>query len=424
MTHRAFALMAAALSFSSSVSANSGNVVTEWNAIAAQNMTGGNPLPHLREFAILHVAIYDSVMSICDDYQPYRYAISSSKQASAEAAAITAAHDVLVSFHPANSPAFDATYAERIGALSDRSATAEGVAVGHRVASAVLAARALDNFDVSPPIVVDGTLPYQWRRTPPAFADPLAPQFATVTPWVIRNAVQFLPKPPPALESHRYARDLNEIKAVGSVASDVPEDRRDLVRFYLISSAVFWNDVARQLSAESPSDLARTARIFAILNTSLMDSYIGAWYAKFKVYFNWRPITAIRLAGTDSNSRTEPDPLWDAFQPTPAHPTYPSGHAVAAGSASHGLIHFFGNGRHSLTMTSPTAPAVTLRYTRLRDIVDDVYDARIYMGAHFRFDMEAGEKLGMQTAQFCLRNAFGPARGNHDEDIELDDWRP
>jgi hypothetical protein len=244
---------------------------------------------------------------------------------------------------------------------------------------------------------------------------PLVPHFASVTPWVIEEAAQFLPKPPPALTSRRYARDFNEVKTVGALNSTArPQDRTDVALFHTVSHAMFWNEVARQLWAADPLGLSRTARLFALLNTAFMDAYIGAWHAKWNVYFNWRPVTAIRLADTDGNPRTEPDPAWDSLLPTGPHPTYPSGHAVGSGAASHVLQRFFGRSGHSLTLTSPdTAPGVTLHYDNLRDVVDDVQDARVYLGIHFRFDLEAGIRQGTQTARYVFQSAFRPL--GHDD---------
>jgi hypothetical protein len=391
-----------------------GQVIFDWNVIASQNMSGST-LSDIREFATLHVAIYDAVVSITQDHQPYQFAVSAPPGASAEAAAVAAAHMVLVAFHPSHVLQLDAHYASALAAILDGQPKIDGVAVGEQVAIAVLAARTNDGFTNLPPTIPDGTEPYEWRRTPPGFAPPLVPHFATVTPWVIEEAAQFLPKPPPALVSRRYARDFDEVKAVGALNSAArPQDRTDVALFHTLSHSVFWNDVARQLWVAEPLSLSRTARLFALLNTTFMDAYIGAWHAKWNVYFNWRPITAIRLADTDGNQRTTSDPAWDPLLPTPSHPTYPSGHAVGSGAASHVLQRFFGRRGHSLTLTSPeTAPGVTLHYEDLRDVVDDVQDARVYLGIHFRFDMQAGIRQGTQTARYVFQSAFRPL-GNDD----------
>jgi hypothetical protein len=241
---------------------------------------------------------------------------------------------------------------------------------------------------------------------------------------VIKNAAQFLPKPPPKLESRRYARDFNEVKTVGSVNSDSPQDRKDVANFHVLSHALFWNDVARQLSAEQPMRVSKSARVFAALNTAMMDADIGSWHAKWNVYFNWRPVHAIRLADTDGNDLTEADPGWESLQPTGPHPTYPSAHADGSGASFYVLKTFFGNYGHSLILISPTtAPGVILKYHNLRTVVEDIHDARIYLGVHFRFDMEAGHRQGIETARFVLRNAFRSNSYNDDES-EAEEWEP
>jgi PAP2 superfamily len=424
MKHNSSTLFLAALMILGGPRAARPDVVVEWNAIAAAQLSGGNPLPHTREFSILHVAIYDAVVSITGDYRPYGFAVKANPHASAEAAAIAAAHDVLVSLHPTAAGILDAQYARSLDTIRDGRGKIEGICVGRQVAAAALAARSADGFNAPPPDIPDGTLPYQWRRTPPAFAPPLVPQFASVTPWVIKNTTQFLPKPPPKLESRRYARDFNEVKTVGSVNSNSPQDRKDLALFHLMSHALFWNDIARQLSADQPMTLSNSARIFAALNTAFMDSYIGAWHAKWNVYFNWRPVHAIRLADTDSNDKTEADPGWDSLAPAGPHPTYPSGHSVGSGASFYVLKRFFGNYGHSLTLTSPTAPGITLKYHSLRSVVEDVHDARVYLGVHFRFDLEAGHRQGLETAHFVLRNAFRSNASEDDETQDAEEWRP
>ena len=170
--------------------------------------------------------------------------------------------------------------------------------------------------------------------------------------------------------------------------------------------------------------LSKSARAFAAFNTAMMDADIGCWHAKWNVYFNWRPVTAIRLADTDGNDRTEADPGWNSLQPAGAHPTYPSAHADGSAASFYVLKTVFGNYGHSLVLTSPTtAPGVTLRYCNLRAIVEDIHDARVYLGVHFRFDLEAGHLQGIKTARFVLRNAFR-SNTDDDDDCESEEWEP
>jgi hypothetical protein len=207
--------------------------------------------------------------------------------------------------------------------------------------------------------------------------------------------------------SPRYVRAFDEVKEAGAEFSPTrTPDRTDRALFHALSHAVFWNDVARQLCAQRELGLSETARLFALLNAAFMDAYIGTWYAKWYVYFNWRPITAIQLADDDGNPRTTADPAWVPLSITPPHPTYPSGHAVGAGAAAYILERFFGKNGHAIIVSSPTAPGVTLYYDRLKTIVDEVLDARVDAGIHFRFDGTAGVVQGRQTAKFVFTRAF------------------
>ena len=181
------------------------------------------------------------------------------------------------------------------------------------------------------------------------------------------------------------------MKAVGGVDSEKrPSDRADVARFFAaVQSQAAWNPIARQIAAARRTSLSDNARLFALLNMAMNDALIAVMDTKYHYTF-WRPETAIRLGDTDDNPETEPDAGFKPFLPTPCHPSYPSAHASSSYAAREVLERLFGDGRHFVTLSSPAVPDVLLRYQRLEQITDDIDDARIYGGMHYRGDQRAG----------------------------------
>lgn len=209
---------------------------------------------------------------------------------------------------------------------------------------------------------------------------------------------------------------------VGGVNSALrTDDRADVARFYAAATpAQVWNQVARQLSAAEGESLAANARTFALLNMAINDSSISVFETKYHFNF-WRPVTAIRTADTDGNARTEPDSGFTPFIPTPAFPAYPSAHASGSSAARYVLKRIFGERRHSLTLSHSALPGVTLQYANLRQITDDIDDARVYSGIHFRFDQEAGTSMGRAVGAYVFKHHLRCASSRRCEDDERDE---
>ena len=211
--------------------------------------------------------------------------------------------------------------------------------------------------------------------------------------------------PPPALQTGLYALDYEEVKLLGSLNSPYrPQDRSDVARFYAATSPVqTWNPAARQASAAQGMTLSENARIFALLGMAMADGSIAAFDTKYH-YELWRPLTAIRNGDIDGNGLTDPDPNWLPLIPTPAFPSYASGHATLSGAARKVLEQSFGRNGHDVTLTNPNLPSIVLNYTSWDEITDDIDDARIYGGIHFRFDQEAGSLQGRKVGLYLLEN--------------------
>ena len=208
-------------------------------------------------------------------------------------------------------------------------------------------------------------------------------------------------RPPPALRSARYTRDYDEVKRVGDVASsERPKDRADVARFYEPDWIVpIYFSAARQVSLAQGKTLAENARIFALLGMAIYDAMVACFDSKY-FYDYWRPVTAIHLGHTDGNHETDADANWAPFVFTPPFPSYPSGHASFGGAARHVLERIYGADGHAITLVSPFVPDVVLHYTSWKQITDDIDDARIYGGVHYRFDQEEAARQGRRVGAY------------------------
>ena len=383
------------------------DAVTDWNAIMQATVATSNAFVQARSAAIVQLAVFDAVNSITGKYRPYLAIISAPPGASPEAAAVAAAHRTLVTLYPAATAALDVAEAVSSSAISDGQAKTEGVAVGEAAASAILALRANDGSGLVVPYT-PGSDPGDWQPTPPAFAPALLPSWGQVTTFGILNGAQFRSAPPPLLGSARYARDFNEVKLVGDVNSSArPQDRTNVARFYIIAAVQVYNPAARQVSIAQEKTLSQNAHDFALLAMAVCDGLISSMETKY--YYNrWRPVTAIRAADTDGNTNTEPNTGWVPLITTPPFPSYPSAHASAGGAARRILERLYGKDGFQITLTSPTAPNVTLYYTAWKQITDDIDDARIFGGIHFRYDQEGGAQQGWKVGSYIFETQLLP----------------
>src|SRR6185503_10018597 len=208
---------------------------------------------------------------------------------------------------------------------------------------------------------------------------------------------QFRSAGPDPLTSRRYARDFDEVKAYGSAAADSPRsaDQTHMARYWAENPPGTWTRVFRTLSAQQGLSLAENARLYAMLYTSGADALITVWDDKDHYMF-WRPITAIRRADTDGNPLTDKDETWLPLIPTPPYPDHPSGHAGLSGSFVATLQDFFGTDRIGWTDTNNAG--LMRSFTRFSQAIDEVVDARVWSGIHFRNTDEQGARIGRQVA--------------------------
>ncbi len=407
------------------------DVVLDWNGIAVSAFSGQSPFAQARFMAIVQLAVFEAVNAIEGDYKPYLGTVIAPPGASPDAAAVTAAYKVLKNYVPLT-PNLDLTYAASLALIPNGPGKTAGVAVGEAAATQMIANRLLDGS--SPPqfYLPTSTDPGVWQLTPscPA-AGGINFQWQNMTPFGVPSApgsqawiAQFAPAPPPTLTSKRYTRDYDEVKRVGNVSSslaDRPQDRADVARFYAASSPSFvFNLAARQVAATEGSSRSKNARVLALLNMASNDSLVASFWTKYH-YKLWRPETAIFEGSVDGNPKTDGDITFKPYILTPCFPSYPSNHGSGSNSAAEILERAFGNGHHAITMENAAVPGLTFHYTRFSQITEDISDARIYGGIHFRFDQEAGAELGRTIAAYEDRHNFRRVKhGDHDGDGDDD----
>jgi hypothetical protein len=402
-----------------------GDAVLDWNAnagqaaIAACIAPDGNPLLESRMYAMMHVAVHDALNAIDRRSDPYVFHGRTRRPASPDAAVATAARDVLVpllSELPASFPqecieagiaSVEADYAAALGAIPDNAAKTRGMRKGEMAAEAILALRASDGSDTPlvDPAYPQGTEPGEYRFTPGTpFA--FAPGWADVTPFVLRDSSQFRAPPPYGVTSRRYTKDFREVKRLGGDGTSTPSDRTDdqteIALFWVGSSPLQWNQIARTVSADRELDLWENARLFGLLNLAMADGYIGSFETKY-LYNFWRPVTAIQLAGTDGNPNTSPNPTWTPLVTTPPVPDYDSAHSVEGGAAAQVLRRFFGTDDISFETCSLTLPAgstcddpspVTRSFSSFSEAAEENAFSRVLVGFHFRKACEVGVQHG------------------------------
>jgi PAP2 superfamily len=400
--------------------------VAAWNAISemAVKAAGDPPPVAALDFAIVHLAIYDAVESIDGRYEPY-YTHDPGATGSLSAAAAKAGHDILVGLYPLQSATLDAAYANFL-ATNGVDPLDPGTAVGALAAANILALRSNDGrFPPNQLPFLGSTAIGKWRPTPsllpgspPSNAPGLTPWVASVRPFTMKSDWQFRADPPPDLSSEHWARDYNEVKAVGALQSATrTAEQTDIAYFWADSGPVLWQNALRYISGSYLNDIGDSARMYALSEAALADAQIACWDSKY-FYDFWRPITAIRLGDQDGNPLTDVDPNWQPLIDTPNFPEYPSGHAAISGAISHMLQLFFGSDVLIFQMTTTNAMALqkTRTFATLSQAEQEVVDARVYSGIHYRNSDTTARRQGRHVANWTFRHYFRPVDRDHDED--------
>ena len=361
------------------------DAVTDWNVKTAEIIAEaklGTP-PAVRVMALVQTAAYEAAKSAGSD-------------ASIEAA-IAAAHlATLVKLLPAQQPAIEAAYATVMAGIPEGSAKVLGADAGRRAAAMVLAARASDT------VAAESYRPFTAAGTYVPTAPAAAPQWGQRKPWLMAHAGEFRAPPPPALGTQAWARDYNEVKAIGAKASSVRSaEQTDIARFWEYSLPSIYHGVVRSVAATPGRDVVRNAKLFAAVAQAMDDALIAVFEAKYHYNF-WRPATAIRNGDIDGNEATDRDASWASLIDAPMHPEYPSGHSILAGAVGAVLQAEIGKGATPvLTTTSPTAKNAARKWASVTDFTREVSDSRVYAGIHYRSALDAGTEMGRQIGELA-----------------------
>jgi hypothetical protein len=400
------------------------DVIGDWNAIAQAETVLIRPTAHgqSRGMAMVQGAVYDAVNAIDHGHRPYLLEGSFQPFGSQDAAAATAAHDVLVEIvDPARVAALDTAYAATLAGIADGPIEDEGVEAGQAAAQVMLDARDGDGFlaAFSPTI---GTDAGDWRP----IGWPSAPVFdpdgwvGELEPFLIESPSQFLSNGPNALTSGVYTKDFDEVKELGSLTSTTrTTDQTTAAIFWQFPPIALWNRLARELSASGRFglDTADQARLYAMINLASVDGAIACWYEKYYWSF-WRPRAAIREADTDGNPRTVADPNWESlFHPsmgaglaTPPFPDHPAGHGCVSGATLYTFREFFGTDKVEFDVHSGRFPGQPRHFDRFSQAIDEIVGARVWGGIHFRTAVVEGAAVGKKVAHWLRQNYFEPTR--------------
>jgi hypothetical protein len=381
------------------------NVITDWDAKAVAFVAPvAAGAPGQRELAMVHIAMFDAVNSIERRYRPYLFQPATPKTASQEAAAAAAAAGVLVGLHPDLAGEIKPALANYLAGIADGDAKSDGVRVGETVAAKVLQARANDGAN-APDSYRPKTKPGAYVPTPIMVAS----TWPNIVPFVMANPSQFRPKPPIALDSKDWAADYNEIRIYGGKSSAKRSPQQtETARFWLMVGPPAYHPVPRQLVIAKQMTVIDSARFLALFAVALTDAYIAVFDAKYHYEF-WRPITAIRNGDIDGNPDTEIEATWQPIDNTPMHPEYPCAHCIQSGAAAGVIEAVLGTTDiPEVSMVSSTLPGVSHRWTNIGMFADEIANARIWAGFHYRFSAHVGTDMGRKIGRYVVETVMQP----------------
>ncbi len=387
------------------------NVVVQWNAIASTTIVTNAAEVSVASgvwFAYVHLAAFDAVNAIDHRFQPYLFTANPPAGANQDAAAVAAAHRILVAYFPTQQTSLDAQFATTVAAISDTPTNiSAGLAVGEASAQALITARANDgllaNVSYTPPVG-----PGFWLPTPPAFAPPITPWLSQMSPFTMSGAAQFFPdEGPDALDSQQWIDDYTQVRTLGAINSTVrTPTQTEIGLFWTEHTGQQYARAFRNLATQKGLSSSDTARLMAMLWAGYADAGIGCWNAKFTFSF-WRPVTAIQAGG--GNPALTADPTWLPLAKTPSHPEYPAAHGCLTGAVSTILAGYFGTPNLAFSVDS-LVTNTTHNFSNTTDLIHEVEDARIYAGFHYHHSVIQGRVLGLKVGKQLMQQYFRPAQ--------------
>lgn len=419
-----FLLLATALSFSALGADRpttdnpfknySNDIILKWNAIALETMStpAYDPMVGSRIFTMVHLAMHDALNNIEPVFETY-LAHQQERKADPIAAIAAAAYTVLVETYPQKKEQLDAALAQSLKDIKSNESRQLGISMGTKVGKAIFALRKDDGAFQNPVVELNNPkIPGMYQPVPP-MPFVYAPFWATLSTFGLKTPDQFRVQPMPGLTSDAYTQHYNEVKLKGAkVNSTRTAEETAIAKYWYEFSEVGWNRIATVVAADQKLDLYNTARLLALVNMAMADSYIAGWDAKFFYNF-WRPFTAIRAAATDGNEQTTDDVAWEPLLNTPPVQDYPSTHSILGNAAATVLSELVGKST-TFTMTSPTAePGQSSRtFSSFKQAAIENADSRVFAGLHFRFSCDRGLEMGNQIGSYIEKTQLRPKSGS------------
>jgi len=407
-------MLIAVLSIGLTQAASAANPVVEWNQIA---LTTALTTPGTQIYlTYTNLAMYNAMNAIDRHYQQYGPEFHGPRNASQEAAAISAAFQILLYYFPAQSATLQSRYDSAIAAIPDGQAKANGIAIGQTAAARIVTMRTGDGRGANVPYTYPASpVPGVWIPTPPAFVPPATPWVAQMVPFTMQTASQFRPvNGPPDLGSQQWAQEYNEVKLLGAANSTVrTPTQTEIALFWTANPVATYFGAFNELVLDRHLNLSKSARLLAMLSVAFTDGGIGCWDAKYH-FSNWRPVTAIQNGEIDGNPDTVADATWLPLASTPPHPEFPAAHGCATGAIAKTLENFFGTRNVKFSVNSAVTHT-THTYNNVGQLETEAYWARIYAGFHYRHSLDEGFNLGHRVAEQLNQNFF-QARDDEDED--------
>lgn len=381
------------------------DVISEWN-ITARNIVVESKLntpPANRVLAIVHTAVYESANAITQEYTSSNLSANTDRKASVEAAVAAANFTSLSRLLPSQRNKIEQAYSTALKLIPNGITKESGITLGIKVAKAVLAERLNDGSDIT-----ESYRPHSTAGKYVPTVIPAVPHWPNRKPWLLSSASQFRPIPPPTLGSKEWAKDFNEVKQIGKAKSTIrSQQQTEIAKFWEATLPPIYHGIVHSVAEQPGRTVTQNARLFAIVTQATDDAMIAVFEAKYYFGF-WRPITAIRNADTDNNNATERDASWTPYIPTPMHPEYPCAHCVVASTVGAILKADVGdNPMPLLTTRSDTANNAMRSWPDIESFIQEVSEARIYDGVHYRSSTVVGNIMGKKIGELAVKTHIG-----------------
>jgi hypothetical protein len=380
-----------------------------WNTIMMRSVVtagGQSPPASFVYGAYVQAAVYNAVVAIEGGYQPYKSNLTASPDASVDAAVATAAHYVLLYYFPLQQANLDADYSTFMAGIPDGTAKSAGTQLGSEAAAELITLRHGDGLNADTGLTMPTPTPGVWQL--PTGVNPLVPWLSMLRPFMLESPDQFRPGPPPDLSSDEWAKEYNEVLVYGRRDSLVrTPEQTATARFWTAHPLLQYNLAYQQLVLSRGLNALEAARLMAMGNIVGADALVACFDAKYHYLF-WRPAFAIPQGDTDGNPDTVGDPTFLPLIGTPPHPEYPSAHGCETGAQAEVFAEFLGTQHIDVDIPSAVVGVPAHHFTTANDLKQEIIDARVWGGIHYRGSDTVGANVGRKVAHWTLKQYFVP----------------